>query len=61
MSEIIQYLDSFPLPEESHASAGHDALLDGGPGGVERVRDPVLLLVHLNLAGTADLNQRMKS
>ena len=40
------------------AAAGHDALLDRRAGGVERVLDPSLLLLHLGLGGRADVDDR---
>src|SRR4051812_8430157 len=42
--------------EQRDPAAGHDALLEGGPGGLERVLDAVLLLLHLRLGGRADLH-----
>ena len=44
--------------QQRHAAAGHDALLEGGPGGLQRVLDAVLLLLHLGLGGSADLDHR---
>src|SRR6266511_2307969 len=38
------------------AAAGNDALLEGGPGGLQRVLDAVLLLLHLGLGGRGDLH-----
>ncbi len=42
--------------QQRDAAAGHDALLEGGPGGLQRVLDAVLLLLHLGLGGRADLH-----
>jgi len=42
--------------QERLAAPGHDALLDGGTGGVERVDDAVLDLVDLHLGRAADLD-----
>jgi hypothetical protein len=38
------------------AAAGEDALFDGGAGGVQRVLDAGLLLLHLDLGGGADVD-----
>src|SRR3954449_1453989 len=42
--------------EQRHAAARHDALLEGRAGGLQRVLDAVLLLLHLRLGGRADLH-----
>src|SRR4029453_9289226 len=42
--------------QQSDAAARHDALLEGGAGGLQRVLDAVLLLLHLRLGGRADLD-----
>src|SRR4051812_16294668 len=42
--------------DEGDASAGHDALLDRGARGVQRVLDAGLLLLHLRLGGGSDLD-----
>ena len=44
--------------EQRDAAAGDDALLEGGPRGLQRVLDAVLLLLHLGLGGRADLDDR---
>ena len=44
--------------QQGHAAAGHDALLDGGLGGLHGVLDAVLLLLQLDLGGRADLDDR---
>merc|ERR1712004_813670 len=41
--------------QQSNTTTGNNALLNSSPGGVQGVGDPVLLLVHLNLRGAADL------
>ena len=41
---------------ERDAAARNDALLEGRPGGLQRVLDAVLLLLHLRLGGGADLD-----
>src|SRR5713226_8504099 len=38
-------------PQERHAAARHDALLDRSAGGMQRVLDPGLLLLHFGLGG----------
>src|SRR2546427_9764830 len=45
-------------PQERHAAARHDALLDRGAGCVQRLLDPGLLLLHLALRGRADIDHR---
>src|SRR4029453_691959 len=42
--------------QQSDAAARHDALLEGGAGGLQRVLDAVLLLLHLRLGRSADLD-----
>src|SRR5215211_975480 len=42
--------------EQRDAAARHDALLEGGAGGLQRVLDAVLLLLHLGLGSRADLH-----
>src|SRR5579863_5993249 len=42
--------------QQSGATARDDALLEGGAGGLQRVLDAVLLLLHLGLGGSADLD-----
>src|SRR5215203_4100383 len=42
--------------EQRDAAARDDALLEGSAGGLQRVLDAVLLLVHLRLGGRADLH-----
>src|SRR5436189_18743 len=44
--------------QERDTTARNDALLEGGPGGLQRVLDAVLLLLHLGLGGCADLDDR---
>ncbi len=44
--------------DERHAAAGDDAFFDGRAGRVERVFDARLLLLHLGLGGSADLDDR---
>jgi hypothetical protein len=42
--------------EERDAATGEDALFDGGAGGVQRVLDAGLLLLHLDLGRGADVD-----
>ena len=42
--------------QQRDAAAGHDAFLDGGTGGVQRVFDAGLLLLHLDFGGGTDLD-----
>jgi hypothetical protein len=42
--------------DERHAAAGDDALFDGRAGRVQRVLDAGLLLLHLGLGRSADLD-----
>ena len=42
--------------QQRDAAAGHDALLERRAGGLQRVLDAVLLLLHLRLGGRADLD-----
>ena len=44
--------------QQRHAAARHDAFLDRGTGGIERVIDAVLALLHLDFGGAADLDHR---
>src|SRR5688572_29746061 len=44
--------------EQSDAAARNDAFLDRGAGGVKRVVDAVLALLHLDLGRAADLDHR---
>ena len=41
-----------------NAAAGNDAFFNGGAGGVQRILDPGLLLLHLDLGGGADIDDR---
>jgi hypothetical protein len=45
-------------PQQRDAAARHDAFLDRGAGGVQRVIDAILALLHLGLGGTADPDDR---
>src|SRR5439155_7585049 len=51
-------LDRWGRVQERDAAARHDALLEGRAGGLQRVLDAVLLLLHLRLGGSADLDHR---
>src|SRR5437879_6494821 len=45
-------------PQQRYPAARHDALLDRGAGGVQRVFDPSLLLLHFGLGGRAYIDHR---
>src|SRR5262249_51373307 len=47
--------------QERDAAARHDSFLDRGAGGVERVLDPILLLLDLDLAGAPHADHRHAS
>ena len=49
-------VERLQAPEQRHAATGHDALLDGGASRAQRIGDAVLLLVDLDLAAAADLD-----
>src|SRR5665648_720247 len=49
-------LDRVDSVDQHDAAARHDALFEGGAGGVEGVLDAVLGLLHLDLGGRADLD-----
>ena len=44
--------------EQRHAAAGDDAFLDRGAGRVHGVVDAILALLHLDLGGAADPDDR---
>jgi hypothetical protein len=44
------------MPLTKGAAAGDDAFLNGGAGGVQSVLDAELLVLHLGLGGSADLD-----
>merc|ERR1712211_137023 len=50
-----QGVQDWEATQQSNTTTGNNALLNSSPGGVQGVGDPVLLLVHLNLRGAADL------
>ena len=54
----LELLERLERADERHAAAGDDALFDGRAGGVQRVLDAGLLLLHLGLGGRADLDDR---
>ena len=54
-SKVVE-LDRVDGVQQRDAAARHDALLEGGAGGLQRVLDAVLLLLHLRLGGSADLD-----
>ena len=53
---ILSSLTDVDRVQERDAAARDDALLEGGPGGLQRVLDAVLLLLHLGLGRSADLD-----
>src|SRR5687768_8355330 len=53
--ELLKHLGAI---EQSDAAADDDAFLDRGAGGVHRVIDAILALLHLDLGGAADLDDR---
>ena len=61
-ADLLVLVRSFDLIEhllatdQSYAAAGQDALLDSRASRVQRIVDAILLLLHLDLGGTADLD-----
>src|SRR3546814_2572642 len=53
--EAIQRLER---AQQRHAAAGQDALFDRGAGGMQRIVDPVFLLLDLDFGRTADADHR---
>src|SRR3546814_20935353 len=53
--EAIQRLER---AQQRHAAAGQDALFDRGAGGMQRIVDPVFLLLALSSGRTADADHR---
>ena len=49
-------LDRVRRVQQRDTATRDDALLEGGPGCLQRVLDPMLLLLHLRLGGSADLD-----
>src|SRR5690606_33359204 len=56
LARDIETFEGALAADESHAAAGDDAFGNRGAGRVERVLDEVLLLLHLDLAVRADLD-----
>lgn len=62
LTNLLVFVDSWQLfqagnaAQQGTAPAGHDPLLHSGPGGVEGVCNAVLLLIHLYVACSTDLN-----
>ena len=52
----LEAVDDLGAAEQRDAAAGDDAFLDRGAGGVERVLDAGLLLLHLGLGRGADVD-----
>src|SRR6185295_9183175 len=44
--------------QQGNPAARHDAFLDRGAGGIERILDAIFLFFHLDLGGAADLDHR---
>ena len=55
-SRNLELLERLLGADERDAAAGDDAFFDRRAGGVERVFDAGLLLLHLGLGGRADLD-----
>src|SRR5579859_6287892 len=51
-------LDRVGSVQQRDATARHDALLEGRAGGLQGILDAMLLLLHLRLGGSADLDHR---
>ena len=45
------------LPYECHAPSRYDSFFDGSSCGVQSVIDSVLLFIHLNITGAANLGR----
>lgn len=62
LTDLLVFIGSLHLFEAGNAAqqgtapAGHNPLLHGCPGGVEGVCNAVLLLIHLYVACSTDLN-----
>ena len=54
----LQRIDGLLGAQQRDAAARHDAFLDRRAGGIERVIDAILALLHLDLGGAADLDHR---
>src|SRR5207248_3048868 len=54
----LQLVEGGQRAQVRDAAAGHDAFLDRRAGGVQRVLDAGLLLLHLRLGGRADVDHR---
>src|SRR5271157_837333 len=52
----VQRLDGVAAAQQRHAAAGNDAFLHRGAGGVHRVLDAGLLLLHLGFGRSTDLD-----
>jgi hypothetical protein len=52
----LDVVEGLLAAEQRHAATGHDAFLDGRAGGVQRVLDAGLLLLHLGLGRGADVD-----
>ena len=56
-SSFLEPLENLAGAKESDPASGNDAFLGGCLGGVHRILDSGLLLLHLGLGGSADLDQ----
>ena len=56
LERLDELLDSRGAANERDAAAGDDAFLDSRAGGVHRILDTSLLLLHLGLGGSTDLD-----
>ena len=54
----LQRFDRLLGAQQGDTATRHDAFLDRRAGGIEGIVDLVLLLLHLDLGGTADLDHR---
>ena len=54
----LQLLERFARTDQRYAAARDDTFFDRGAGRVQRVLDARFLLLHLDLSGGPDLDQR---
>ena len=54
LSRAAHFLDRVVAAQQGHAAAGHNALFDRRPRGVQGVFDAGLLLLHVGLGAGAD-------
>src|SRR5207237_2636337 len=58
LEALADLADRIGRVQQRDAAARNDALLEGRAGGLQRVLDAVLLLLHLGLGRSADLDDR---